>query len=66
MSFLHLKDHHARNVWHIFYFYTDGYKRFNRFKFRAKNGKTEKLIAEENNLYKIYDCGSDVFMLNME
>lgn len=40
------------------YFYTDFHTRFNRFKFRAQKGKSEKEIAEENNVYKIYDNGS--------
>jgi hypothetical protein len=40
------------------YFYTDNVNRFNRFKFRAKDGQTEKEIAKENNVYKIYGAGN--------
>lgn len=43
------------------YWYTDGKERFNRFAFRAQNGKTEKQIAEENSVEKIYGCGSNIY-----
>lgn len=45
------------------YFYTDGDKRFSRFKFRAQDGKTEKEIAMENKVSKIYGCGSRLYMM---
>jgi hypothetical protein len=48
------------------YYYTDGVSRFNRFRFRAKNNKSEKQIAEENKVYKIYDCGNKIFTLKVE
>lgn len=44
------------------YWYSDGRVRFDRFKFRAANGKSEKEIALENNLFKIYGCGSNIFL----
>lgn len=40
------------------YWYTNGVNRFNRFKYRAKDGRSEREIAEENYVYKIYGCGS--------
>jgi hypothetical protein len=48
------------------YYCTDGVSRFNRFRFRAKNNKSEKQIAEENKVYKIYDCGNKIFTLKVE
>lgn len=39
------------------YYYTDWINRFNRFKFRAKNGSTERQIARENGVYRIYGPG---------
>lgn len=44
------------------YYYTDFKQRFNRFKFRAQKPKTEKEVAEENNVFKIYDAGSYIYM----
>lgn len=44
------------------YWYTDGIERYNRFKFRAQGGKTEKQIAEENCVYKTYGCGSNIYI----
>jgi len=45
------------------YWYTDRVKRYPRFKFRAQNGKSEKQIAEKNNVVKIYGCGSNIYKL---
>jgi len=47
------------------YWYSDGRKRFDRFKFRASNGKSEKIIASENNVFKIWGCGSNIFIKNI-
>lgn len=47
------------------YWYTDGFSRFNRFKFRAKNGKTEKQIAEESGVSRVYGCGSNIYLLHL-
>lgn len=46
----------------ISYGYTDFIQRYNRFKFRAQPGKTEKEVAEENNVFKIYGVGNFVFI----
>lgn len=45
------------------YWYTNGKKREHRFKYRAQDGKSEKEIAEENNVKKIYGCGSKIYIL---
>lgn len=45
------------------YEYTDGYRRYNRFKFRAQPNKPEKQVAKENRVYKIYGCGSNIYKL---
>lgn len=47
------------------YFYTDGKRRLNRFGFRAKNGKSEREIALEAGVCKVYGCGSNVFRINI-
>jgi hypothetical protein len=47
------------------YFYTDGSIRYNRFRFRARDGKSEEQIAAENNVYKIYGAGSKIYLLNL-
>ena len=45
------------------YWYTDGKNRFDRFKYRAQNGKSEKQVAKENGVEKIFGCGSNRFSL---
>lgn len=40
------------------YDYTDFVDRFGRFKFRAQEGKSEKLVAEESGVYRIYNAGN--------
>jgi hypothetical protein len=37
--------------------YTDFVQRWRNQSFAAKNGKTEKELAEDVEVYKIYDCG---------
>lgn len=44
------------------YWYTDGVRRFDRFRFRAQPGKTEKQVAEENNVRPVYGAGNNVFL----
>lgn len=44
------------------YWYTDGVSRYHRFKFRAANGKSEKQVAIENGVFRVYGCGSNVFI----
>ena len=46
------------------YWYTDNYLRYDRFKFRAKNGKTEKQIVLDSKVSRIYGCGSSIFSLS--
>lgn len=48
----------------IDYWYTDGDVRFDRFKFRAKDGKSEKQIANESNVSRIYGCGSRIYVMH--
>jgi len=45
----------------IGYDYTDFENRFGRFQFRAQNGKTQKEIAKENKIYKIFNAGNDIW-----
>jgi len=45
----------------IDFWYTDGTIRYNRFMFRAQPGKTEKQVAEENGVYRIYGCGNYLY-----
>lgn len=44
------------------YWYTDGKQRFFRFKFRAKKPLTEKQVAEQNGVSRIYGCGNKHFI----
>lgn len=48
----------------IDFWWTDGTLRYNRFKFRARDGKSELEIAKEFNVAKIYGCGHNIFVLN--
>lgn len=45
------------------YWYTDGNVRYNRFKFRAQPGKTEKDVAVENNVHPVWGCGNNVYLI---
>lgn len=47
------------------YWYTDGQSRFDRFKFRASGGKTERQVAEDAGVVRIYGAGSRIFNLNL-
>jgi hypothetical protein len=47
------------------YWYTDNHLRYDRFKFRAKNGKTEKQIVLDSKVSRIYGCGSLIFSLSL-
>lgn len=49
----------------IDYWYSNGLIRETRFKYRANNGKTEKQVAEENNVFRIYGCGSSIYMTHL-
>jgi len=43
------------------YWYSDGQKRFDRFKFRASGDKTERQIANDAGVVRIYGAGSKIF-----
>jgi hypothetical protein len=45
----------------IDYWYTDNVLRYDRFKYRAHDSKSEKQIALEASVSKIWGCGSFVF-----
>ena len=44
------------------YWYTDNHLRYDRFKFRAQNGKSEKQIVSDAKVSRIYGCGSLVLI----
>lgn len=44
------------------YFYTDGERSYNRFRFRAKNGKSENEIARDAGVWKVYNLGNSLFV----
>jgi hypothetical protein len=46
------------------FWWTNGRERFNRFKFKAdkSNNKTEKEVAKENGVYRVYGCGHNIYM----
>lgn len=44
------------------YWYTDGTARFNRFKFRAQPGKSEKDVARDAGVRAVYGCGNGVYL----
>lgn len=47
------------------YWYTDTMYRYNRYKYRAKDGLTEKQVAENSSVYRIYGVGSSRFLLTL-
>lgn len=47
------------------YWYTDGKVRYPRFKFRATKDKTEKQVAEDNKVWKIFGCSNAVYKLTL-
>lgn len=44
------------------YWYSNGIIRENRFKYRAQNGKSEEQIANDAKVYKVYGCGSNIYL----
>ncbi len=50
----------------IDYWYTDCTERFDRFAFRATAGKSEREIAIERNVTKIYGAGSYIFAMDFK
>jgi hypothetical protein len=47
----------------IDYWYTDNVLRYDRFKFRAMDGRTEREIARDAGVSRIYGCGSLVLKM---
>ena len=47
------------------FWYTDNERRFHRLKFRAKAGKSEREVAAEAKVSRIYGCGSWIFAINI-
>lgn len=47
------------------FWYTDNILRYDRFKFRACGGKTEKEVASNARVSRIYGCGSSVFVMSL-
>lgn len=45
------------------YWYTDGYVRFDRFKYRAQPGKSEAQVAMEANVRPVYGCGNATYLM---
>jgi hypothetical protein len=48
----------------IDYWYSDGRQRYDRFIVKAENGKSEREKAAEMNLYKVWGCGSNIWVLS--
>lgn len=46
------------------FWWTNTVDRFNRFKFRAQNGETEKKVSQKNRVFKIYGCMNKAYYLN--
>lgn len=49
----------------INYWYTNGKTRYPRFKFRATKDKTEKQVAEENKVWKVFGCSNNLYEFNI-
>lgn len=47
------------------YFYTDGFQRFGRMKFCAKDGISEREIANNAGVYRVYGCGFNIYELSI-
>lgn len=45
------------------YWYSDGKRRYDRFKFRAQPGKPEKVVAEENNVRSVWGAGNRIYLI---
>ena len=46
----------------INYFYTNGFIRYDRFKYRAQPGKTEKQVAIENNVHIVWGAAHKIWL----
>ena len=49
----------------VSYGYTNGVRRFDRFKYRAQPGKPERQVAEENNVRPVWACGNRIFLMKL-
>lgn len=47
------------------YWYTDGLERYHRFKYRARDGFSEKQVAELNEVSRVYGCGSKIYQMEI-
>jgi hypothetical protein len=47
------------------YWYTDGAVRFDRFKYRAQPGKTEKQVVDEAGVRPVWGAGHKIFLLKL-
>tara|TARA_Y100000034_G_scaffold79817_1_gene95778 strand:- start:223 stop:1842 length:1620 start_codon:yes stop_codon:yes gene_type:complete len=47
------------------YWYTDGIVREHRFKYRAKDGQTEKDVARNAGVSRIWGCGSNIWIMDI-
>ena len=47
------------------YWYTDNEYRYDRFKFRAQEEKSEKQVAYAAGVSRIYGCGSSIFVIDL-
>jgi hypothetical protein len=43
------------------YWYTNGVDRIDRFRYRARSGRSEREVAGESGVYRIYGAGSRIF-----
>jgi hypothetical protein len=48
------------------YWYTDGELRYDRFRFRAADGKSERQVAFDAGVSRIYGCGSSIMNLALQ
>ena len=47
------------------FWYTDGEKRYPRLKFKAQPGKPEAVVAQENNVWRVYGATNNRFVLEL-
>ena len=61
------KDARPKPTWEALnnYWYTDGERRYDRFKFRAQPGKPEKQVAEEAGVRSVWGCGNRIYLLKL-
>lgn len=48
------------------YWYTDGHHRFDRFRYRAQDGKTEKDVALEAGVRTVWGCGNRIYIYKFD